>query len=752
MPFSVNHARPGRSQKKLRDRSCLVYVLGALTIAGGNMPQVALAQSATPGATDDIVVVAPHSAVVARLDAAAGGTAIISAASMPASMNLTMSRALADVPGVVVQDFFGGNDQPRIQIRGSGLQQNPVERGVLMLRNGLPLNRADGSYIVGFANPGGAEAVEVYRGYMANRLGATVLGGALNLISPTGRSSPGFALKAAGGSFGQFSGGAQAGFAEERFDFLVRGDFTRRDGFRDYNQSRRWGVGGNAGLHLTDDVTVRIFASYADLGFDVSGPLPRDLLLSNPRAVFTGPTVTPTGAINPGPNVVRDRPRREATQFQAGARATGTFGAHVVDLAFGYARTDDMFRFPMSAGIRETEGDDITLVGRYAFRPDAARALPLFEATALYVTGSANRSNYLNVAGTRGALFGRSRLEAGTLSLNGGFNIPLAATVTLSPSLSWSRATRDNSDLYGLPTRPTNAFSPARPTMALPMGAVPTVSTSYARTYDGWSPALGLTWQPSENQTVFAALSRSFEPPTHDDLLATVNGTPNSSAGRPNPANPALPAAAFVTPALKAQRATTLEAGWRGHSGSVSWDGVIYYAWVSNELLSLRDESGTSLGAANAPRTRHLGVELGLTAQLLPTLAGRVVYTFQDFRFRDDPLRGNNRLAGAPRHWVNTTLTWRPLAPLMLQGSLRWMPEKTPVDNHATLYNDAFATVDLRGEYRLNDHLSLFAEVTNLFDKTYAASTLIVDQARPDQAAFLPGDGRAFGGGISLKF
>ncbi|MBN8799346.1 MAG: TonB-dependent receptor, partial [Stenotrophomonas nitritireducens] len=65
---------------------------------------------------------------------------------------------------------------------------------------------------------------------------------------------------------------------------------------------------------------------------------------------------------------------------------------------------------------------------------------------------------------------------------------------------------------------------------------------------------------------------------------------------------------------------------------------------------------------------------------------------------------------------------------------------------------DPYATVDLRGEYRLNGQVSVFAEVTNLFDKTYAGSTLIVDQARPDQAAFLPGDGRAFGGGISLKF
>jgi len=424
----------------------------------------------------------------------------------------------------------------------------------------------------------------------------------------------------------------------------------------------------------------------------------------------------------------------------------------VVSLAFGFARTDDMFRFPISAGIRQTKGDDVTLVARYAFKPDATRALPLFEATAQYVAGTADRDNYLNVAGHRGALFGRSRLKAETLSLNGGFNIPLAERLTLSPSLSWAEAIRDNIDRYNLPTRPTSAFNPAAPELALPGGTVPTVSTSYGRSYDGWSPALGLSWQPAGHQTLFAAISRSFEPPTHDDLLATVGGTPNSSPGRPNPGSVAMPAAAFATPALKAQRATTLEAGWRGRAGVFAWDAVLYYSWVRNELLSLRDESGTSLGAVNAPRTRHVGLELALNARISPVLSGRIAYTWQDFRFRDDPVRGNNRIAGAPLHWIESSLIWRATDRWTVRGNLRWMPDKTPVDNLGTLYNDPYATVDLHADYQFSNRLSIFAELTNLFGKTYASSTLVVDQARPDQAAFLPGDGRAFGGGFNFKF
>ncbi len=46
----------------------------------------------------------------------------------------------------------------------------------------------------------------------------------------------------------------------------------------------------------------------------------------------------------------------------------------------------------------------------------------------------------------------------------------------------------------------------------------------------------------------------------------------------------------------------------------------------------------------------------------------------------------------------------------------------------------------------------IFAEVSNLFDETYASSTLVLDQASPLQAAFIPGTGRAFTLGAKLKF
>lgn len=730
-------------------------LLLACTASAGS----AFAQSAMPGSAtvlDTIVVETGWDPLLGfvgdRMKRVAGGLALVDDKAWQGSIAPTISDALAQVPGVVVQDFFGANDQPRIQIRGSGLQQNPVERGILMLRDGLPINRADGSYIVGLANAATAQSIEVYRGYTANRLGATVLGGALNFMSPPIADVPGVEVSTGGGSFGQVGGTARANFGDDSLGASLYVDATRRGGFRDYNSSDRLSAGGSVVSELSEIVTTRLFFDYSDLGFDVAGPINKAALESDPSQVSSGPVIVGGVATNPGPNVVRDKPRREANQILVGSRTTFDLDEHQLDVGFGYTYTDDVFRFPVSAGIRETAGGDLTTMARYSYSPNGTADLPLFETTALYTIGWADRSYYLNESGTRGDLFGQNELDASTLSLHATLNLPIADGWTISPALSYAHATRGNDDVYSAATRPTMAFNPANSTVRLPDGAVAAVDTGYRYSYSAWTPSLGVTFEPSADHIFFAAVSRSFEPPTHDDLLATVNGTPNSSPGRPTPGNPALPSDAFSTPDLDAQTATTAEIGWRGVVGNLVWDLTTYYAWIDNELLSLRDSTGASLGAINAGQTSHFGIELGLSAELSDRLAGRIAYTFQDFRFVDDPVRGDNFLAGAPRHIVNAVLAYQVTEDWTVSTHLKWVPTETPVDNMNTLWADPYTVVDLRTEYRINEGLSLFGEVTNLFDEKYASSTLVVDQAAPGQAAFIPGDGRGFFVGLKSRF
>ena len=129
-----------------------------------------------PSLTND-----PTALARARLGEIAGGTGVVGPDERNHEANQSIADAIGAVPGVITQNFFGGNDQVRIQMRGSGLQQNPTQRGVLLLQDGLPLSRADGSYIVSSLEPDASNTIEVYRGASGARVGAATLGGAMNL-------------------------------------------------------------------------------------------------------------------------------------------------------------------------------------------------------------------------------------------------------------------------------------------------------------------------------------------------------------------------------------------------------------------------------------------------------------------------------------------------------------------------------------------------------------------------------------------
>ncbi|MEA4839367.1 MAG: TonB-dependent receptor, partial [Rhodospirillaceae bacterium] len=686
------------SKGEIAARAVLTGVSLAVLVSSG-----AWGQSATPGSTIRLApVIVQGSALSAeeeareRLEAIPGGTALVSASDLDAKANLTAGDALSNVHGLVVQSYFGGNDQPRIQIRGSGLQQNPSQRGILILQDGLPINQADGSYIVGLADFRQAEAIEVYRGYTANRLGATTLGGALNLISPTGSSNPGSIVGLEGGSFGQINTALQTGGKSGNLDGLVQFSSASRSGYRDYNDSDRINFNANVGAELNDAVTTRFFAGYTDLDFDVAGPVPKSWLKDRSRESYTGPN--PALGNGPGPNVLRDRPYRETSQFRIGNRTSATYGAHLLDAALGYARTEDSFRYPVSTGVQDTDSDDLTLVLRYAYAPDASQPLPLFDSSVRYVVGSADRRYYLNKKGNKGALFGKNDLDSTTLSANTGFNLPLAERITLSPALTASYASRDNDDRYGAATRPVYDADGGG------MASKTAADTGYSRDYSALSPSLGLSWRPNDDHMLFGAISRNFEPPTHDDLLATKGGTPDISP------------TGFTTTDLDAQTGTTVEIGWRGRAGIVDFDAGTYYSWIKDEILSLRDATNAPLGAMNADKTRHFGIEIGGTARLADDLSLRLAYTFQDFRFHDDPVRGDNYLAGAPRHLINSVVHYDITPRLFVETEVKWSPTKVPVDNMNTLYASPFAIVGLRSSFALTETVSIYGEARNIFD------------------------------------
>ena len=101
---------------------------------------------------------------------------------------------------------------------------------------------------------------------------------------------------------------------------------------------------------------------------------------------------------------------------------------------------------------------------------------------------------------------------------------------------------------------------------------------------------------------------------------------------------------------------------------------------------------------------------------------------------------------------ISAALEWQATGRLSVNGLVRWIPTRTPVDNMNTVYNRPYVLADLGASYALNADWTVFARVSNLFDKRYAASTLVLDQASAQQAAYIPGQGRALYAGARVRF
>ena len=82
-----------------------------------------------PSLTND-----PTALARARLSEIAGSTFVVGPDERNHKSNQNISDAIGAVPGVITQNFFGGNDQVRIQMRDRGYSRIPPNAGYCCFR------------------------------------------------------------------------------------------------------------------------------------------------------------------------------------------------------------------------------------------------------------------------------------------------------------------------------------------------------------------------------------------------------------------------------------------------------------------------------------------------------------------------------------------------------------------------------------------------------------------------------------------
>jgi iron complex outermembrane receptor protein len=698
---SITYFAARNTAERLVPRFALA-LLGATAALALMAPQ-ARSQTVTQPVTvtakpeDEAITVPNVEEARKRIEKTAGSVDIVPASEVRDGHANTVRDILDFVPGAFAQSKYGQEDS-RLSIRGSGLSRNNHLRGTRILRDGIPITDADGAGDTMEIDPLAVDYTEIYKGANALQYGASLLGGAVNFVSPTGRSNPGFMLRQEFGSFQSMRSQFGVGAAQGDFDYYVTPTYSHSEGFRDHTNQDYHRLNGNVGYRFGDGAETRFFLSAADINQKIPASLTKQQALSNPKqttaASFQGNTKRNIDSVR-------------------GANKT-TFLTDSGEVTVGaFAARKDLFH-PLFGGFNRVIDNDETNGGGFAKWTDQQQIAGHRNETTLGVNffgGRMEAKQFNNVGGSRGALLSDSDQISRTWELYGENAFYVLPTVALIGGLQGTFAYREYRDEF------------------LSDG-----NASFKNNYNSANPKIGARWDYAAQQQAFANLSWSTEPPPFSELGTT--GVQNN---------------------IKAQESKTVELGLRGRSGDFAWDAAVYYAWLQNEL-QFQTVNGTT-NVFNADKTIHQGVELGGEWTALRDSFGlgdktalRLAYTFSDFRFDNDRVYRDNDVPGAPQHFLRAELRYSHASGWYAGPNVEWVPQGYYVDNANTLKTDAYALLGAKAGYDFGNGLKMFVDGRNLLDKAYISNTSVAASATASSALFNPGDGRAVYAGIEYRW
>ena len=143
--------------------------------------------------------------------------------------------------------------------------------------------------------------------------------------------------------------------------------------------------------------------------------------------------------------------------------------------------------------------------------------------------------------------------------------------------------------------------------------------------------------------------------------------------------------------------------------------------WFYNDLRDLivvtSDPATFVTSLDNVVRAKTSGMEVFGSADITDDLRLRGDYTYTEAK---DASTGID-LIRRPRHKATVSVGWKPSAPWLLTGSVTYIGPSLDRDRAQFLpvFQPGFTLVNVAADYKVNDHMSVFGRIDNLFDKQY---------------------------------
>jgi outer membrane receptor protein involved in Fe transport len=568
--------------------------------------------------------------------------------------------------------------------------------------------------------------------------GLNTLGGAVAVTTKSGFEFPGSSVEATAGSFGRRSVAFETGGHGKTIDYFLAANLFDQRGWSERSPSRVQQVFAKTGYQdATTDLDLSF--AFADNRLEGSQTLPRSWL-NTPSVDYSWPDIQTN--------------RLQLFNLKGSRYLTE-------QLLLG---ADAYYRFVSSTVFNSNVNNNFvpppTPLG--ACSPaTGASPYPLVPA------GSCNwpARNALNGIGERrpGAsvqltYLGDLAAHKNTLAVGASID---RGDVDFTQSSQYAPVSVDRGTVSGLPIvlatalKSTNTYDGlyGTDTLALDSRTYLTVSGRYNRAridlndqlgtalnghhrFSRFNPATGLTFNPSQSWTVYAAYNEGMRAPTAVELSCADPSAPCS-----------LPNAFASDPDLKPVISKTYELGARGHTGALKWRISGFDTELQDDIQFISSHGGaTSAGYfQNVGKTRRRGLETGIDFHS-GALALGGQYTLLEATFRtplilnsaanssaapltcssctDIAVMPGDRIPGAPRHILKLVASyefleqWSVAAQLSGQSGVYARGDENNRDQNGPL--PGFFVLNLEGRYRPAPQWELAVRVDNLLDRTYS--------------------------------
>jgi len=675
-------------------------------LMGAAMPLMAVspcaAAEADPTVVDSVIVTGVRDpeepAVVAdarqRLSETPGAVSVISQESFLKRQSLGLDDMLRDAPGVYAQKKWGGD--VRLSIRGSGLGNANHNRGLLIAQDGVPLNEADGYGDSQIADPLLTRFVEVYRGGNALRFGGALLGGAINMVTPTGANA-GFNLQGRidGGAFGLLRENLQFARESDGWDVFAAYTDQTADGDRPQSGQDIQFASMNIGRSFGEGRDVRLIVNASQIHQEIAGALTLPQFTTNPNQA--------------APANIAYNYARDSDGLRTSLRTTWRLTDAASVEAAAYVVWKDLYH-PIFQVINQ-QSRNYGLFARLNVEGEVAGRRADGYAGVWLRTGDLDSPFYRNDRGRRGPLLSLSYQDAKASDLFAEGRVFVTDHLAVVGGATYGTAKRDYRSF-----------------------AIPGVGTTFnltaSKDYDWVAPRIGLLYEAEDGAQIFANLTKSVEPPNFGSMSPTNAG--------------------FAP--VEAQEAWTAEIGARGRGGPFTYDLTVYRATLNDEMLQYTVSPSIPATTFNADKTVHQGFEASIDWRFAESWRLRQTYTWSDFKFDGDAVYGDNRLPIAPEHFYRAELRYEHPVGWFIAPSVEWSASEIFVDYFNTTTAPSFVIAHLNAGWRINDQVSVFVDIRNLTDEAYISNVQAAITATGASAVYWPGDRRSVFGGLTVAF